>query len=203
MSGLIACGGGGGDSSATTNTTATTSGLVAVPDSISTQQDTQVIVEVLANDRGFAEAIPSISLVSKPTNGKVDIRSNGKLAYKPVKGFSGVDTFVYKITDSSNRSALATVSVHVTCTADCTSSAGSLTLTWNRVPGAVLGYLVYFGNGLVSDPAAVTTIVPKNTVTFDAKADLGLSPGDYACFWVQSVNQAGVSALSAPACGVV
>lgn len=88
------------------------------------------------------------------------------------------------------------------CT-DCNSNAGSVTLTWDPVPGAVLGYLVYFADGLVYDPASITTIITSNSVSFDTRTDLGLTPGDYACFWVQSVNQAGVSSLSAPVCGVV
>jgi hypothetical protein len=203
ITGLVACGGGGGENSATSNEAANISSLVATPDTASTGMGTRVTVQVLANDTGFAGDTPSLSIVSKPANGKAVIRSDGTVAYTPASGFSGIDTFVYKILDISGRSALATVTVRVACTTDCTSTAESITLTWDKVPGAVLGYLVYFDKGLVSDPASISTLIPENSMTLDVKADLGLSPGDYACFWVQSVNQAGVSALSAPACGVV
>jgi hypothetical protein len=199
ITGLVACGGdGGGENTATSNEAVNITSLVATPDTASTEMGTRVTVQVLANDTGFAEDTSSLSIVSKPANGKAVIRSDGTVAYTPASGFSGIDTFVYKILDVSGRSALATVSVRVACTTDCTSTAESITLTWDKVPGAVLGYLVYFGKGLVNDPASISTLIPKNSMTIDVKADLGLSPGDYACFWVQSVNHAGVSALSAP-----
>ena len=78
-----------------------------------------------------------------------------------------------------------------------------MTLTWNPVPNADLGYLVYYGNGLIRNPTPASTLLPKAKATFNAQADFGLSSGDYACFWVQAVNSAGMSGLSEPVCGLV
>lgn len=78
-----------------------------------------------------------------------------------------------------------------------------MTLTWTPVPNADLGYLVYYGNGLIRNPTPASTLLPKAKATFNAQADFGLSSGDYACFWVQAVNSAGMSGLSEPVCGLV
>lgn len=207
--GLVACGGGG--SSATSSGEPTTGGeptttsatqLIAAPDTVSTDQNTPVTIEVLANDRGFDAVMPSVSISYGPKYGKVVIRDNGTIAYSPAVGFSGVDSFVYKIADGGDKFAIATATVTVTCSG-CVADTQQMTLKWKKVPGNVLGYLVYFGKGLISNPTPVTPVLTKAKVTFDAQADLGLSPGDYACFWVQAVNAAGVSKLSAPACGLV
>ena len=207
--GLVACGGGGGaggeataGAAPTTTPVVDAAALIATPDKASTKKDTSVTIAVLANDKGFGAVAPSVSISSKPANGKAVVRADGSIAYTPAKGFTGVDSFIYKISDGGKTFAVATATVSVTCDA-CVADSPRMTLTWNPVPGNVLGYLVYYGNGLIADPAAVTTIVTKPSVTFDARADLGLAPGDYACFWVQSVNAAGMSDLSAPACGVV
>jgi hypothetical protein len=208
--GLAACGGGGssatssGGSTTTSGEPTTTSAtqLIAAPDTVSTEQNTSVNIDVLANDRGFDAVTPSVSISYDPKHGKVVIRDDGSIAYSPAVGFSGVDSFVYKIADGSGTFAIATATVTVTCS-DCVADAQKMTLKWKHVPGNVLGYLVYFGKGLITNPTPVTPVLTKAKVTFDAQADLGLSPGDYACFWVQAVNAAGVSKLSAPACGLV
>jgi hypothetical protein len=207
--GLAACGGGGGaggetaaEAAPTTTPVADAAALIATPDKASTKKGKSVTISVLANDKGFGAVAPTVSISSKPANGKAVVRADGSIAYTPAKGFTGVDSFIYKISNGGKAFAVATATVSVTCDG-CVADSPRMTLTWNPVPGNVLGYLVYYGNGLIPDPAPVTTIVTKASVTFDARADLGLAPGDYACFWVQSVNAAGISDLSAPACGVV
>ncbi len=84
-----------------------------------------------------------------------------------------------------------------------TADTTMMTLTWSPVPNADLGYLVYYGNGLIRNPTPASTLLPNAKATFNAQADFGLSSGDYACFWVQAVNSAGMSGLSDPVCGLV
>lgn len=204
--GLVACGGGGSSGTTTTTSseppTTSTSQLMATPDTASTKQDTTITIEVLANDKGFGGVAPSVSISSDPQHGKVFIRDDGSIAYTPAIGFTGVDSFVYKIADGGDTFAIATATVKVSCS-NCAAGAQKITLKWNPVPGNVLGYLVYFAEGMVTNPAPVTTVLRKSSAKFDVQADLGLSHGDYVCFWVQSVNAAGTSDLSAPACGFV
>lgn len=78
-----------------------------------------------------------------------------------------------------------------------------MTLTWSPVANADLGYLVYYGHGLIKNPTPASTLLTTPKITFNAQKDFGLSSGDYACFWVQAVNSAGMSGLSEPVCGVV
>jgi hypothetical protein len=202
--GLAACGGGGSSATTSSNEPATASAtqLIAAPDTVSTKQNTSVTIKVLANDRGFDAITPSVSISYGPKHGKVVIQDDGSIAYIPAVGFSGSDSFVYKIADGGDAFAIATATITVTCSG-CVADARQMTLTWKHVKGNVLGYLVYFGKGLITNPTAVTPVLTKAKVTFDAQADLDLSPGDYACFWVQAVNAAGTSDLSAPACGFV
>ncbi len=202
--GLTACGGGGGGTTTSSNQPTITSAtqLIAAPDTVSTKQNTSVTIEVLANDRGFDAVTPSVSISYGPKHGTVVIRDDGSIAYSPAVGFSGSDSFVYKIAAGGDAFAIATATITVTCS-DCVADDQQMTLNWKRVPGNVLGYLVYFGKGLITNPTLVTPVLAKTKVTFDAQADLGLSPGDYVCFWVQAVNAAGTSDLSAPACGLV
>jgi serine protease AprX len=72
---------------------------------------------VLANDTAAGGAIvpASVSLTSAPSRGgKVSVNSDGTLSYTPALRFSGVETFGYKVRDSSNTwSNPATVSVTV------------------------------------------------------------------------------------------
>lgn len=204
---LGACGGGGGSTDTVSSTSqdnnlvTSNTKLVATPDVASTTQNRSVILNVLANDSGFNEVLPLVTVVTNPANGTLAIRDDGSVVYTPIDGYSGEDSFMYKITDGSNISAIATASVTVSCT-NCPNEDKQITLKWNRVPD-VLGYVVYFANGLVKNPGRITTVFNKTSMKFEVKKDLDLTPGDYACFWVQSFNPAGVSGLSKPACGIV
>ena len=56
----------------------------------------------------------SVDLVSDVSNGTLSLNSDGTFTYTPNTGFSGIDTFSYKINDGINDSNTATVSINVT-----------------------------------------------------------------------------------------
>jgi serine protease AprX len=72
---------------------------------------------VLANDTGGTSAIvaSSVTLASAPNKGgRATVNSDGTLSYTPALRYSGVESFSYKVRDSSNAwSNLATVAVTV------------------------------------------------------------------------------------------
>jgi len=83
----------------------------AKDDSATTDYETKVTIDVLANDSDIDGDSLSIKSVSNPKHGKVKIRNN-KVEYTPDSGFSGNDSFTYTVTDGKD-SASATVYVKV------------------------------------------------------------------------------------------
>ena len=79
------------------------SGLVASDDEATTDVDTPVTVDVLANDAFNDEPVTLDQLEGPPTihqqpaNGTVSVAPDGKITYTPNPGFTGTDEFVYRI----------------------------------------------------------------------------------------------------------
>ncbi|UYC16152.1 Ig-like domain-containing protein [Xanthomonas campestris pv. phormiicola] len=106
-----------------TATVAVVAGIVqAQEDTASVAQNTTVLVWVLTND--FHEGVPadttmvSLSSVTTPQAGTVQMRGDGSLAYTPALHFSGVDTFSYTVCSSSRPLDCATAAVVVTVAAN-------------------------------------------------------------------------------------
>nr|WP_286941607.1 gliding motility-associated C-terminal domain-containing protein [Allomuricauda sp.] len=92
----------------------------AFDDSVSTEQDTPVDIDILANDND----LPTVGTltITVPSNGTVTINDNGTpndpsddtVTYTPNAGFTGTDTFDYTICDNLGNCSTATVTVVVT-----------------------------------------------------------------------------------------
>lgn len=87
-----------------------------IPDFARTPVGKAVVIDVLKNDR-FCNVIVdrgSLAVQEAPENGTVR-EENGKMVYTPNSGFSGVDTFIYRIivTDNEPRTFLGTVRILV------------------------------------------------------------------------------------------
>src|SRR5437762_34196 len=90
---------------------------VAVNDSFTTAEDTQLTVNapgVLANDSDVDGDALSAVLVSNPTHGTLTLNSDGSLVYVPALNFNGIDSFTYKASDGQVQSGVATVTITVT-----------------------------------------------------------------------------------------
>ncbi|MDY6874909.1 MAG: tandem-95 repeat protein [Chloroflexota bacterium] len=88
---------------------------VAVDDSDTTDEDTPVVIDVLANDSDPDGDDLTVSDydVTSTEGGTVDCTSAGLCTYTPPAGFSGSDTFGYTISDGHGGSDTATVTVTV------------------------------------------------------------------------------------------
>ena len=86
----------------------------AVPDTATTQEDTPVVIDVLANDLAADPASLSVTSTTAPANGTVTLLGNGELRYTPDRDFFGTDAFAYLVTGSAGQTDNATVSVEVT-----------------------------------------------------------------------------------------
>ena len=87
---------------------------VALPDAATTQQDTAVTVEVLANDSDPNRDPLSVSSVGSPQDGTAVVDPEGTITYTPAAGYSGPDTFTYTVSDGRGGTASASVAVEVT-----------------------------------------------------------------------------------------
>jgi hypothetical protein len=146
---------------------------VAADDSATTDQETAVTVDVLANDSDIDGDSLSVSSASNPPNGSAVINGDDTITYTPDPGFVGVDSFTYTISDGNGGFDTATLTIIVLpVAADCNLYPIALnqeTLV-GAEPGDILddimnggqpgnfGWLTWNGNNNV--PALVASLTP-------------------------------------------
>jgi len=99
---------------------------VASADSATTEENTQVTINVLENDSDVDGDSLSVDSVTQPTNGAVVINADNTLAYVPDSGYTGSDSFNYTIVDGNGGSDSANVTVDVQPAVPSTSHVGDL-----------------------------------------------------------------------------
>jgi len=89
-------------------------GLVpaAVDDSFTTDEDVNLDENVLTNDT-LGDAPNTVSEVSGVSNGLLTLNADGSFTYDPDVGFSGTDSFTYRLTDADSETSDATVTITV------------------------------------------------------------------------------------------
>ena len=109
--------GNGGEDNATVTVTVSpvNDAPVANDDNTTTQQDTPVDIDVLANDSDEDNDTLSVKSgsLSTPANGTVSINPDGTVKYTPNQNFVGTDTFTYVVQDGNGGEDNATVTVVV------------------------------------------------------------------------------------------
>jgi VCBS repeat-containing protein len=85
---------------------------IAQNDSASTNEETLVVIPILANDSDPDGDFLLIESFTQPANGSV-LNSRTNLSYIPDPGFQGIDTFMYTVSDGNGGSSQATVTVSV------------------------------------------------------------------------------------------
>ena len=84
----------------------------AVDDAATTKKNQQVAVNVLANDSDPDGDTLTITAVTKPQHGKIEIQG-ACLVYTPDKNFTGVDSVVYTVSDGKGGTDTATFTITV------------------------------------------------------------------------------------------
>ncbi|RZV84933.1 MAG: hypothetical protein EX341_07955 [Candidatus Scalindua sp. SCAELEC01] len=107
-------------------------------DSASTPVNTQVSINVVANDNDPDGTIDPATVVvtSGPTNGTASPNGNGTVAYTPFTGYTGQDTFKYTVDDNlgdTSNEAMVTVTTGLSATPVMTSPTPGSTLTTSTV----------------------------------------------------------------------
>jgi Bacterial Ig domain len=178
---------------------------IANSDSISMEVDTSVDINVLANDSGLADTPVTVSVVTAPSSGLAVRNADNTITYTPNSGYSGLDSFNYKVTDQDGDIGLTTVSIQINCTSCATNKL--ITLSWNHSdPNSVDGYKIFAGptdqnSKEVADISTMNLADPLTpSVDFLSSTDLGLKSGDTVCFQAQAYNAFGISSFSTTAC---
>ncbi|MCO8129429.1 cadherin-like domain-containing protein [Acidimicrobiia bacterium EGI L10123] len=90
----------------------------AADDSATTDEDTPVTVDVLANDGVAGPAEVSVAVISPPTMGTATVGADDTISYVPDADVNGTDSFTYELTDAAGATSQATVTVTVVPVAD-------------------------------------------------------------------------------------
>ncbi|WP_299842560.1 Ig-like domain-containing protein [uncultured Roseovarius sp.] len=85
----------------------------ANPDTASGDEDTDIVIDVLANDTDVDGDPLTVIETTDGANGTTSINPDGTITYTPDPDFNGVDTFSYTINDGSDGFDTATVTVTV------------------------------------------------------------------------------------------
>lgn len=170
---------------------------------ITTNQNTSINIDVLANNGGISGPA-TVNIIGSPSHGNATLNADGTITYIPDNSFSGTDSIDYEVIVSDGNRTINTIVVEVSCsTCDPT-----LTLTWNPNPDTVVGYKIYSGLSMdavteVSDlRVGSVDLSDANapSVKYFAGKDLGLQSGDHVCFRIQAYNNVGSSDLSDAIC---
>ena len=90
---------------------------VAQPDTVGTNEETAIVIDVIANDTDVDGTIDptTVTVVLAPSDGATSVNSTtGEITYSPDLGFNGTDVFRYTVADDDADYAIATtVTVNV------------------------------------------------------------------------------------------
>ncbi|MEZ4591419.1 MAG: cadherin-like domain-containing protein [Chloroflexota bacterium] len=127
---------------------------IAADDSAMTDEDTAVIINVLANDSDADGDPLTVESVTQPTNGVV-VNNGTDVTYTPNTNFFGSDNFDYTVSDNNGGTANATVTITVnevpnvdTVVVKLLDSSGS---------GLAGGKVQYFSGGWQDIPGSTDT----------------------------------------------
>ncbi len=154
-------------------------GPVASPDSTTTPPNTPVNGTLKNNDTPNPQCPNNMwSLVSNPHHGTVTVQSNGDYTYTPANGFTGLDTFYYKICDCNSMCDTSYAVIYIAGTANCvplttfsqggwgaTNNPAKVYLHANFASSFPNGITLGCGSNLVkfTTPQAITNWLPAGT----------------------------------------
>jgi len=107
-----------------------------VNDTATTNEDTPVLINILANDSDSDGSIDptTVAIISGPANGSVVVNGAGQVTYTPNGNYSGNDSFSYRVCDNDGACATATVSITVNPVNDPPIAVDDTSNTANGLP---------------------------------------------------------------------
>ncbi|MBL3600811.1 MAG: cadherin-like domain-containing protein [gamma proteobacterium endosymbiont of Lamellibrachia anaximandri] len=157
---------------------------VANDDLVSATAGQVVPIAVLNNDSGLEDGPITLSVLQNTTKGTLSINGDNTFSYLPDAGYSGLDSFTYRVVDIDGESATATVTLSVTCEGECTTHMARI--SWSQSIGVgVQEYRVHYG----TQSGVYTQWVVADTMT---SHDVTVSAGGAWYFSVTAVDSLGV-----------
>ncbi len=120
----------------------------AVDDTVSTDEDHSVVIDVLSNDYDIETASADLILsrvLTFPSHGSLASIGSGQFRYYPYDDFNGSDSFSYEITDKDGGTSDATVSITINSVNDAPEAYDN-NLTTVVAPGGTLDNINVLGN---------------------------------------------------------
>ena len=90
---------------------------VAANETVNTDEDTSITIDVMVNGSGGADGAV-ISSYTQPENGEIVLNEDGTFTYTPVVNLHGQESFTYTLTDGDGDTSTATVVIDVEAVAD-------------------------------------------------------------------------------------
>ena len=149
-----------------------------VDDTASTDEDTAVDIDVVANDTDVDGDSLTASLVSGTSNGTLTLNADGSFSYTPDPDFNGTDSFTYQVSDGTDTTGPVTVTLNVGATDDA-PVAVSDSFTVNEDSGATTLDLIANDTDTEGDPITITSVTQPTggTVTItNGGADVSFTP---------------------------
>ena len=145
---------------------------VGVADNITTPINTPITTDVKANDGPSATNTTVVAGGTNPTNGTIVINANGTITYTPNNGFTGTDTYTYRL-----KTADDVLSDPITVTVNVVSSGIELTKVASSTPVTKAGDVITYTLTVRNTGTSALT----NVVVTDAGADAGsITPASIA-----------------------
>ncbi len=86
---------------------------VANDTTVTTNEDTDITVDVLANDEGLGDGGLDVSIYANPSNGSATANPDNTVTYSPDKDFNGTDSYTYQVIDENGSTSEAIVTISV------------------------------------------------------------------------------------------
>ncbi|MEO5347547.1 MAG: tandem-95 repeat protein, partial [Magnetococcus sp. YQC-9] len=153
-------------------------------DTLRVAEDTHLsftIQELLANDRLTGNLFLDLAHITQPTQGRIEIASDGGLSYSAPTNFHGIDTFSYTTPDGIGGYVTASVQIDVTSVNDAPIAASKgLTLTEDgrlTLQASDFGFADLDGGDALAS-VKITTLPKAGTLWLDANQNNTLDAGE-------------------------
>ena len=124
----------GNTAAASFNVTVVNVAPMANDDYVETDEDTALIIDVLANDSDGIGDMLTVTSVSSPSHGSAIVNPDGTITYTPEANFYGSDSVMYEVSDGNGGAASATVYITVEAVNDAPQAVDDATSTLEDVP---------------------------------------------------------------------
>lgn len=150
---------------------------IANNDSVTTNEDTPVTINVVANDTDVpGDPLNVIGIIPSAASGTVVINGNNTVTYTPALNFSGTDTFTYTIGDGDGGTATALVTITVDAVNDAPVS--NVPGPQSTSPNSTLIFSTINGNPIsIVDVDAGSAAVQVTLATSNGTLALGTTAG--------------------------